>query len=346
MSTEFRSDNDSVRFEACVSDLFRALGFELEQEPFAVRSRRPDMVVKGASGAFAVEVKFYRTEQAQISLLEAAVAQLAVMVAQTETVGGVLVASCAVQPITRRTLEKRTGIVLVDRKDLVNWSSPFPDLLERLSAILGLDASSLLYRKPRSLDKALLRSLSSGASPASPDVRGTELCAELRSVETGNPGWSAYEKLCDKILRYLFPNDLHGWRQQQRTDDGLNRFDYVCRIKGVPAFWKFLCEQLGSQYVLFEFKNYTDPITQGQILTTEKYLLERGLRRVAIILSRRGADKNATSMAQGAMRENGKLLLVLDDEKLCEMLHMKERGEDPSDFLFEIADDFFLSLPR
>jgi hypothetical protein len=87
-------------------------------------------------------------------------------------------------------------------------------------------------------------------------------------------------------------------------------------------------------------------IKQGQVLTTEKYLFARGLRRAAIILSRKGADRGAIAMMQGAMREQGKLMLVLSDDDVCEMLHMKERGEDPSDYLFGLADDFLLSLPR
>ena len=155
-----------------------------------------------------------------------------------------------------------------------------------------------------------------------------------------------YERTCEKILKYLFPNDLHGWHSQKRTDDGLNRFDYVCRVRPTTEFWKFLIDHLGSRYILFEFKNYAGKIKQGQILTTEKYLLARGLRRVAIIMTRAGAAPHAIAMTQGAMREHGKLMLIVNDEKLCDMLHMKERGEDPADFLFEMADDFLLTLPR
>ena len=33
-------------------------------------------------------------------------------------------------------------------------------------------------------------------------------------------------------------------------------------------------------------------------------------------------------------------MLVLDNEKLCAMLRKKESDADPSDFLFELADDF------
>ena len=98
--------------------------------------------------------------------------------------------------------------------------------------------------------------------------------------------------------------------------------------------------------MLFEFKNRSAKIKQGEVLTTEKYLLARGLRRVAIILARSPADTNAIKMMQGAMREHGKLIMVIYDEILCEMLHMKGRGEDPTDKLFELVDDFLMALPR
>jgi hypothetical protein len=178
------------------------------------------------------------------------------------------------------------------------------------------------------------------------DNKGTELVAELRALGCGKTTWPAYENLCDRILRYLFPNALEGWHRQQRTDDGLNRFDYICRIKPVIGFWTFLIEHLDSRYILFEFKNYKNKIKQGEILTTEKYLLEKGLRKVAIILSRSGADAGAIKMTQGAMRESGKLMLVLDDDMLCDMLHKKENGEDPTDLLFDATDKFLLGLPR
>jgi hypothetical protein len=183
--------------------------------------------------------------------------------------------------------------------------------------------------------------------PAPPkDTRGTELCQELKKIKRGKEAWAEYERVCAKILKYLFPNDLHGWHSQKRTDDGLNRFDFVCRVRPTTEFWKFVIDHLDSRYVLFEFKNYSGKIKQGQVLTTEKYLLERGLRRVAIIFTRAGAEQHAISMTQGAMREHGKLMLIVNDEKVCEMLHMKERGEDPTDCLFELADDFLLALPR
>jgi hypothetical protein len=176
--------------------------------------------------------------------------------------------------------------------------------------------------------------------------KGSTFCKELRSLKRGRATWAAYEKLCDRILRYLFQNDLHGWHKQVTTEDGVSRFDCVCRIKSNVEFWRFLVEHLDSRYVLFEFKNYIGEIKQGQVLTTEKYLLEPSLRRAAILMTRAGADKSAKAVIQGAMREQRKLVLVIDDDQVCEMLHMKENGEEPADLLFDVADQFLLSLPR
>ena len=39
---------------------------------------------------------------------------------------------------------------------------------------------------------------------------------------------------------------------------------------------------------------------------TEKYLYEKSLRKVAIIVSRKGADTNAKKAARGSLRESGK----------------------------------------
>lgn len=175
---------------------------------------------------------------------------------------------------------------------------------------------------------------------------GAGLCRELWKLGRGKKHWKTYEQLCERILRYLFPNDLSGWHRQKRTDDGLNRSDLICRLSPTTDFWSFVDSQLASRYVLFEFKNYNAQIKQGQILTTEKYLLPPALRRLGIILSRKGADRSAQLTVAGAMRESGKMMLILDDDDVCDLLHAKDRGDDPSDLLFQLSDDFLMRLSR
>jgi hypothetical protein len=330
------------RFETLVQQILVANGFSVQP----AISRAFDFLATLGNEIWAVEVKYYRTARAQISLIEAAAAQLIERGITAGAWKGMLVVSSSIPPGAREELERRYSLLFVDRADLVIWASKAPELLDELAALLGGDPTA----EPITHGRELVATASAaGRLPSSPPpivTAGADLCRELRALAPGRGTWSAYEKLCDRILRYLFPNDLYGWHIQARTEDGFSRFDYVCRIKPATEFWRFLIDHLNSRYVIFEFKNYKGQIKQGQVLTTEKYLLEKGLRRAAVIITRAGADKGAYKMIEGAMREHGKLMLVIDDDLVCKMLHMKDKGDDPTDLLFDVADKFLLSLPR
>ena len=95
------------------------------------------------------------------------------------------------------------------------------------------------------------------------------------------------------------------------------------------------------------YKNYKEKITQREIYTTEKYLYKKALRSVAIIVSREGASRNALLAAKGCLRENGKLILCLSDKDLNELIHIKEKGEQPTAEFFEaMLDDILIHLEK
>lgn len=332
------------QFERLIGELLVANGFTIK-ENVILQGNEFDFIGMIENDTFAIEVKYYRTERAQVSLLQSAAAQLVRKQREARIAKGMLIVACSIDPELRDALESNYGLVVVDRADIFNWVRKAPAVADELTAMLEISDTPTKIGS-RDISESLHASRTTTVELPPADTQGTTLCSELRQLKRGKASWASYEKLCDRILRYLFPNDLHGWHAQKRTDDGLSRFDYVCRVRATTDFWKFLIDHLDSRYVLFEFKNYSGEIKQGQVLTTEKYLLEKALRRVAIIFCRAGADKGATTMMQGAMREHGKLMLIIDDEKVCKMLQMKERGEDPSDLLFEAADDFLLALPR
>ena len=335
------------KFESLVARVLRQNGFkDIEYEG----ADRPtfDFVANHDSGRWAIEAKFYRTARAQPSLLITAAERLqdsALEVADK----GMLVVSCTVPVTLRKALEGKTGITLIDRSQLINMAVPEPELLGELTSLLEVDPDENQELTEFFRDGVFSRLDTS--APLSRERRiqhepGAQLCQELEGTGKGKSHWREYEVVCEKIVKYLFQDELEGWRTQERTDDGLNRYDMICRIRPNTEFWRFLLNHLNSRYVLFEFKNYRGKISQGQILTTEKYLLSRALRQVAIIFTRKGAEINAVKMAQGAMREHGKLMIVLDDDIVCRLLEMKQNGEDPSDHLFQLADDFLLTLPR
>lgn len=332
-------------FTQLVADTLQSYDFQITFQPLADAERRVDFRAIRNNQPWLIEVKFYRTERAQRALLDSAALRLVGYLNRDRSANGVLVVSCVLDQDMKAQLEKEHGIAIADRADVISWVSDKPDLMERLLTLLEPNGSPVGIRKGRSVNKVFGEQHRSEPS-AFPENRGTSLCQRLTLLAPGKPTWSEYEALCEEILKYLFASDLQSWQSQSPTRNGLHRFDQICRIRPTTAFWNFLIHHVNSRYVTFEFKNYSTPISQGEVLTTEKYLLEKAFRRVAIMLTRKRPSKSAKRAIEGAMRESGKLILVVDDNQLCEMLHKREHGEDPSDFLFELADDFLMTLPR
>lgn len=169
------------------------------------------------------------------------------------------------------------------------------------------------------------------------------LISELNVLKAGKDSSPDYEKLMSKIVSFLFKEYLFSYKEQRWTNDKLYRYDIVARINPHGnTFWNFVVSELKSRYVIFECKNYKDKIQQGEILTTERYLYKSALRTFAIIFTRQGVSENGRKVIEGAIREQGKVMLVLDDEDVRKMLN----SDDPSDILFDLIDDLLMSLNR
>jgi len=338
---------EAEEFEGLVGQAFEVAGF-VPQKPAVHLEPGFDFVLTlNGVAQYAVEVKYYKTERPKSSYIKRSAERLLGSAKRQNISKAVLVVSCSVPGDFRAELEQDFQITVVDRADLLVMTSGRPELNDQLRAMVRGDIPPLDRNAGQVFDR-IARSNSSTDRVDYPFPRfvGKELCRSLKDLPTGQKKWKAYEELCEKILKYLFENDLTGWVSQKWSEDGLNRNDLVCRARPLSEFWSFLIEDLESRYVVFEFKNYFSYVKQGQVLTTEKYLLKKALRSVAFLISRKGPDKNAFLMTQGAMREHGKLIVNLTDEDLCKMLEMKDSGDDPSDYLFDLADDFLLRLPR
>ena len=59
-----------------------------------------------------------------------------------------------------------------------------------------------------------------------------------------------------------------------------------------------------------------------------------------------GYDDNAYWAAKGCLRENGKLIMLLETQDLIAMNKMKLDYEDPSDYLLEKLDGILLELEK
>lgn len=335
-----------IEFEQCVAQAFEQSGFTPRKLTDPDTGIDFVLTLKNIS-QYAVEVKFYRSKYPKNFHIKISAKRLLVAAKRENISKAILVISSSVSNDLRVELENRFQITIIDRFDILSMTSNKPELNDKLRALLGEDPQDKDL-SGQSIFDSITKSDRDTSNVQAPQIKyvGEMLINELKRIPAGKANWRKYEVKCEEILRYLFDGDLRGWHNQKRTDDGLNRYDLICRVRPLSEFWAFIIEDLNSRYVLFEFKNYRGFIKQGQILTTEKYLLKHALRSVAFVISRKGEDKNARLTIQGAMREHGKLMPILRDDDLFIMLRMKDSGDDPADFLFELVDNFLMTLPR
>ena len=178
--------------------------------------------------------------------------------------------------------------------------------------------------------------------------KGQELIDKLNKCKTGRKYYREFEDICCDCMKYLFSNALTLFESQIYSNDDLYRFDLICRVKNNSRseFWSIVEEYFKSKYVIFEFKNYSEKIKQAEVYTTEKYLYKKAFRNVAIVVSSRGCDDNSLWAAKGSLRENGKLIMLINKGDVIEMIKKKENSEDPSEYLLEILDGMLIALEK
>jgi len=348
-------------FEGLLERLFRGFDFEVKVGVRVEQSGKHyevDIVLHRNQATTYVEVKFYRSKTIPGGLIRESANQLGLLALSREkAVSGLLVISAYAPQDLKDQLVADYGISLWDRNDLYNlmkFGLRDSQLLEDFEHLLneakqGVDTedvfadATIIEQVPRDYFRAL--QLHIMPPPVQPPPK-RDFCRDLGAVFPGKPGWSTYELVGVEVLKYLFEKDLANWNTQLRTDDELSRFDMICRVISKNDFWRNLIQSFQSRYVLFEFKNYTEPIGQDQVYTTERYLYLRGLRSVGFIIAPKGGNKQAHKAAKGALREHGKVILILSNDDLCKMIGLKDSGGEPSDYLSDKLDEFLISLSR
>jgi hypothetical protein len=63
-------------------------------------------------------------------------------------------------------------------------------------------------------------------------------------------------------------------------------------------------------------------------------LYTTALRSVAIIIARNGSSTRARSAATGALKETGKLILIISLHELCQMFNARDSGQDATAMMY------------
>lgn len=339
-------------FEKLVQTIFKKNGFTTK---IPSKDKGYDFLATIDNTFAYVEVKFYKSKLPKIDLLRQAYRRL-LSQKDNENAKLILVVSSYVTPSLKEEIFKESGVIIWDAKTLFALAFDFSTIYYDLEGILirafngQLDDLIIVDTNFKSTIIPSLKNASTNIKQKKTDDKGDKLCKELNALNPGQPVATKFEDKCTEILKYLFDNntDLTLWKLQPTTDDGLSRFDLLCRIisSHENTFWTELAHDFHTRYVLFEFKNYTEKIKQGQIYTTEKYLFLTALRSVSFIIAGNGADDNAIKAAKGALKEAGKLIVILTAKDICEMLKLKDKGDEPSIILRAKIDEMLIKLTR
>lgn len=247
---------------------------------------------------------------------------------------------------TKRKYEEAKMGYVWDIRNVLWLFEEYPELKNELISILNYSVETIEPKRP---EPFIFEEESRQTETTEPESVADSYIRQLDALGTGRESFLKYEKLCVSILKYILGEYLALWEQQKTTEEDLYRFDMCCKIKnGVTQdFFDTICKYFSTKYIVFEFKNYEKLITQREIYTTEKYLYEKALRKVAIIISRNGADKHAEMAARGSLRESGKLIICLSDEDMKAMLQIKKEGERTTgEYLENILDDMLMRLEK
>jgi hypothetical protein len=163
--------------------------------------------------------------------------------------------------------------------------------------------------------------------------------------EHGEMSPADYEALCQEVMAFLFDPHLYGFQSQAKTTDGANRYDFICRILLDNSFWDTVRSDFRTRSILFECKNYAEPITADQVYSTERYLFSSALRTVCFLISRKGPDEGCKRAAQGALRESGNLILLLSNGDLVQMIRLRADENGPTNYVDEKIWQFIITLP-
>lgn len=171
-----------------------------------------------------------------------------------------------------------------------------------------------------------------------------QLSRRLRSTLPGRHHWTAYQQLCGDILSFLFRDVLEAPLEENSNQSQVNRRDFIFPNYSTDGFWSFLRQHYRADFIVVEAKNYEAPIKKDQVLQLANYLTTHGTGLFGMLVTRAGANRSAVWTQREQWVLHNKLVVVLTDADLRQMLTTKANEGDPSVVIRQKIEDFRLGL--
>lgn len=335
----------SLEYEKIIKEIFVSCGYSAvcsfdNYESTNCIDKGYDIVADGFGNRLAIEVKFSKNINIPRSLLIDASRKI-VFMAERDNRIPVIVFVGLVDDKYKAQLDK--SIVLLDIRNLLFLIEDNSELKSKLISLLSYSVEDIELVEP---DKNLFPPQESSAFIGDSLIK--KLINKFNNWVPLDNSSTEYEDLCYDALNAMFYNELTLWDKQKKSNAGLFRFDLICKIKdgANKEFWNMLQTYFSTKYIIFEFKNYKEQISQKEVFTTEKYLYAKGLRNVAVLISANGTDENADKAIRGTLRENGKVIISLSNQDIIKMLRCVMDDTSASDYLGTKLDQLLVDLEK
>lgn len=330
------------QFEVLIEELFDFYGCSTKRESLQ-RDEMYDIYAQKNNIKFYIEVKTVRQMIVGKETISKAI-DISQNIELQSNERFVLVVANIVPNKMKKQLREYKNLLVLDISNLLFMVRKSERLKTKLLSLLEFSVDEIEHQKPD--DLITLLGESDNILTEKEIIK--ELISEIKEWKPIEKKSGEYENLCYRVLNILFAPDLSLWKEQQKSNEDLYRFDLICKIKDniSEAFWGFIERYFNSKYIIFEFKNYDKKISQKEIYTTEKYLFAKALRCLAIIISCYGEDNNSKKAIKGTLRENGKLILSLSNDDLITMLEGKLSGVSPAEYLYGVLDAMLIELDK
>ncbi|MBN1461163.1 MAG: restriction endonuclease [Armatimonadetes bacterium] len=318
------------QYELLCARLLQAQGFSILAQSGRSRDIGVDLLVSPAEGGekWVVEWKQTRRRTAVSPLIRKAVRQL---LAYQELLGAhraLLIVPSDLPPGLADWIGQQGHFHVWDRDVLGQILEEHPSIRAEFASLVAAQAGGDVET----------------ATPYVRDVRAQQLAEDLDSMPCGSDHWSSFEDLCIDILNHLFIPPLRAPRIHSRSEDRLDIRDALYPIGDGSRSWDTLRHECRTRVLVAEFKNHCGLIGQKEVESLQQYLFTKAMRSLGILCCRKGPSAPALAARRRAWLEFDKLIVILSDIDLKELLALKATGEDPTQAIDEQLDSFFADL--
>lgn len=237
---------------------------------------------------------------------------------------GLLIISESIIPNSiREYLKNNSNIIVKDFNDIVSHVKNYMFDKFRIQFLIDKTVYPYLSRELPNIVTDVSR------------VKAEKLIEQIKECPIGKEGWKQFENICLDILKYVLGGTFENLfiKSQARNFNGTDIRDFIISNNGNSLFWQSMKFIYGCNNIVVECKNYSETIGNDELRQMSDYLEKEAIGRFGLIFSRKGIKDTTKQVEYLSTNRIIKLILVLKEEDIIDLVRKKLNGENPEDIL-------------